>query len=156
MQERALDGRRTFWLFLHWLYHIQARQYKHVLDVYDYKNQQNPQFPKLHIKLLEQFEGSRTFTNLIKPLLPKNRTEQPCSHTHVASSERSFHCARLLTCKITIRTHSNTQTQTQASMYTHTNKHTNIDIHTKYTQAYSPGHEPGAQASMYTHAYMHT
>ena len=36
-----------------------------------------PPFSKLLIKLLEQFEGSRTFTNCIKPLLPKNRTEQP-------------------------------------------------------------------------------
>ena len=32
---------------------------------------------KLHIELLEQFEGSRTFTNFIEPLLSQNRTEQP-------------------------------------------------------------------------------
>ena len=36
-----------------------------------------PPFSKLHIELLEQFEGSITFTNFIEPLLPKNRTEQP-------------------------------------------------------------------------------
>jgi hypothetical protein len=36
-----------------------------------------PPFSKLHIELLELFEGSRTFTNFIEPLLPKNRTEQP-------------------------------------------------------------------------------
>jgi len=51
------------------------RQFKHVLDEYDLRNQQNPPFSKLHI---EQFESSRTFMNFIKPLLPKNRTEQPC------------------------------------------------------------------------------
>jgi len=32
---------------------------------------------KLHIELLEQFEGSRTCTNFIKPLLPKHQTELP-------------------------------------------------------------------------------
>ena len=53
-------------------------QLKHVLDEYDLRNQQNPQFLKLHIELLEQFEGSRTVTNFIEPLLPKRRTEQPC------------------------------------------------------------------------------
>jgi len=31
---------------------------------------------KLHIELLKQFKNSRTFTNFIKPLLPKYRTEQ--------------------------------------------------------------------------------
>jgi len=31
----------------------------------------------LHVKLLEQFEESRTFMNFIEPLLPKKRTEQP-------------------------------------------------------------------------------
>ena len=39
-------------------------------------------FPKLHIKPFEQFEGSRTFTNFIEPLLPKklSRTlSNPCS-----------------------------------------------------------------------------
>jgi len=44
---------------------------------YDHGNQQNPPFPKLHIELREQFEGSRTFTDCIEPLLPKKRTEQP-------------------------------------------------------------------------------
>ena len=38
-------------------------------------------FPELHIKPFEQFEGFRTFTNFIEPLLPKKRTEQPCSVT---------------------------------------------------------------------------
>ena len=38
-------------------------------------------FPKLHIEPFEQFEGSRTFTNFIEPLLPKKRTEQPW-HTY--------------------------------------------------------------------------
>ena len=32
--------------------------------------------PKLHIEPFTQFEGSRTFTNFIEPLLPKKRTEQ--------------------------------------------------------------------------------
>ena len=50
------------------------RQFEHVLDEYEHRNQQNPPFSKLHIKLLEQFEGSRTFTNFIKPLPPKNPT----------------------------------------------------------------------------------
>ena len=59
-------------------YNIHVRQYKHVLDEYDHGNQQYPPFSKLHIELLEQLEGSRTFTNFIEPLLPKNRTEQPC------------------------------------------------------------------------------
>ena len=39
--------------------------------------QQNPPFSKLHIELLKQFESSRAFTNFIKTLLPKKRTEQP-------------------------------------------------------------------------------
>jgi len=34
-------------------------------------------FPKLHIKPFKQFEGCRTFTNFIEPVLPKKRTEQP-------------------------------------------------------------------------------
>jgi hypothetical protein len=34
-------------------------------------------FPKLHIVLFKQFEGSRTFTNFIKPLLPKNELNNP-------------------------------------------------------------------------------
>jgi len=38
------------------------RQFKHVLDEYDHRNQQNPPFSKLHIELLKQFGGSRTFT----------------------------------------------------------------------------------------------
>jgi hypothetical protein len=46
------------------------------LDEFDHGNQQNLPFPKLHIELLKQFEGSRTFTSFIEPLLPK-RTEQP-------------------------------------------------------------------------------
>lgn len=33
---------------------------------------------RLHIKLLGQYEGSKTFTSFIGPLLPKNRSEQPC------------------------------------------------------------------------------
>ena len=52
-----------------------------------------PPFSKLHIELLEQFECSRTFTNFIKPLLPKNRTERPWNvlhtsplHDHVTST----------------------------------------------------------------------
>jgi len=53
------------------------RQFKHILDEYEHRNQQTPPFSKLHIELLEQFEGSRTFTNLTKPLLPINRIEQP-------------------------------------------------------------------------------
>jgi hypothetical protein len=53
------------------------RQLKHVLDEYDHRYQQTPPFSKLHIKLLEQFESSRAFTNFIEPWLPKNRTEQP-------------------------------------------------------------------------------
>lgn len=48
-----------------------VRQFKHVLDVYDLGNQQNPPFPKLYINLFEQFEGSKTFTNFIEFLLPK-------------------------------------------------------------------------------------
>jgi len=48
------------------------KQFKHVLDEYDHRNQQNPPFSKLHIELIEQFEGSRTFTNFIEPSLPKN------------------------------------------------------------------------------------
>jgi len=53
------------------------RQFKHVLDEYDHRNQQNPPFSKLHIELLKQFDGSRTFSNFIEFLLPKSRTEQP-------------------------------------------------------------------------------
>ena len=53
-------------------------QLKHVLDECDHRNQQNPPYSKLHIELLEQFEGSRTSTNFIEPLLPNKRTEQPC------------------------------------------------------------------------------
>jgi len=66
------------------------------LDKYDFRNQQNPPFSKLHIELLEQFKGSRTFTNFIEPLLSKNRIKQPCikhtphmhthSHTHACTS----------------------------------------------------------------------
>ena len=48
-----------------------------LLDKRDHGNQQNPPFSKLQIEQLEQFEGSRTFTNFIEPILPKNRTEQP-------------------------------------------------------------------------------
>jgi len=55
-----------------------VRQYKHVLDEWDHGNKQNFPFPKLHIELLEHFEGSRTFTNFIEPLLPKYWTEQTC------------------------------------------------------------------------------
>ena len=47
------------------------------MDVYDHGNQQNPSFSKLHIELLEQFEGSRTFTNFIESLLPKNKLNNP-------------------------------------------------------------------------------
>ena len=47
------------------------------MDKYDLKNQQNAPFSKLHIELLKQIEGSSTFTNFIKPMLPKNRTKQP-------------------------------------------------------------------------------
>jgi len=80
MQKRALDDCEMFCFFLHSLiiiHYIHVEQYKHVLDEYDHGNQQNPPFPKLHIELLKQFEGSRTFTNFIEPLLPRNRTEQP-------------------------------------------------------------------------------
>ena len=45
--------------------------------MFDHGNQQNPPSSKLHIELLKQFEGSKTFTNCIKPLLPKKRIEQP-------------------------------------------------------------------------------
>jgi hypothetical protein len=34
-------------------------------------------FPKLRIEPFEQFEGSRTFTNFIEPLLPKNEPNNP-------------------------------------------------------------------------------
>jgi hypothetical protein len=40
-------------------------------------------FPELHIKPFEQFEGFRTFTNFIEPLLPKKRTEQPWFLRHI-------------------------------------------------------------------------
>jgi len=56
------------------------RQFKYVWASIDYRNQQNAPFSKLHIKLLKQFEGSRTSTNFIEPLLPKNRTEQSWQH----------------------------------------------------------------------------
>jgi hypothetical protein len=56
---------------------MNLRQFKHVLDKYDHRDQQNPSFSTLHIKLLKQFEGSRTFTSIIEPLHPKQRTEQP-------------------------------------------------------------------------------
>jgi len=39
------------------------------LDVYDLRNQQDLPFSILHVELLEPFEGSRTFTNFIEPLL---------------------------------------------------------------------------------------
>ena len=61
-------------IFLHLLiiiYYIHVRQYKHVLDEYDDGNQRNPPFPKLHIELLEQFEGSRIFHELYRTLAPK-------------------------------------------------------------------------------------
>jgi hypothetical protein len=67
--------RSDFLLIL--IYYVHVRQYKHVLDEQDHGNQQNPPFSKLQIEQLEQFEGSRTFTNFIEPILPKNRTEQP-------------------------------------------------------------------------------
>jgi hypothetical protein len=70
--------------FLIIIYYIHVRQYKHVLDEYDHGNKQNPPFSKLHI---EQFEGSRTFTNFIEPLLPKSRTEQPCFQPHPYSPQ---------------------------------------------------------------------
>ena len=66
MQGKALDGRQTFRFFVYGLnitYFMYLKQYKHVLDEYDLRNQQNPPFSKSHIELLEQFEGSRTFTN---------------------------------------------------------------------------------------------
>jgi len=69
----VLYTRKTI-LFLHSLfiiYCIRVRQYKHVLDEYDDGSQQNPPFPKLHIQLLEQFEGSRTFTTLSNPCSQK-------------------------------------------------------------------------------------
>ena len=81
MQDKALDGRQTFWFFVYGLniiYYMFLRQFKQVLDEYDFRNQQNPPFLTLHIELLEQFEGSRTFTNFIEPLLPSIWTEQPC------------------------------------------------------------------------------
>jgi hypothetical protein len=74
MQERAFNGRHTFLILIYSLiviYYIHVRQYKHVLDEYDHANQQNPPFPKLHIELLEQFEGSRTFTKFINPCFQK-------------------------------------------------------------------------------------
>ena len=77
MQEKAFDGRQTFWFFvyrLNVLYYIYLRQFKHVLDKYDHRNQQIPPFSRSQIELLEQCEGSRTFTNFIKPLLLKHRT----------------------------------------------------------------------------------
>jgi len=37
-------------------------------------------FSKLHIKPFEQFEGSRTFTKLNKPLLPKNGPNNPAPY----------------------------------------------------------------------------
>jgi hypothetical protein len=84
MQGKALDGRQTFRFFVYGLnitYFMYLKQYKHVLDEYDLRNQQNPPFSKLHIELLEQFEGSRTFTNFTEFLLSKNRTEQPWFET---------------------------------------------------------------------------
>jgi hypothetical protein len=43
----------------------------------EHANQQNHPSSKLHIELLEQFEGSRTLLDFIEPLLPKKRAEQP-------------------------------------------------------------------------------
>jgi len=63
---------------------IYLKRNKQVLDEYDHRNQQSPPFLKLHIELLQQFEGSRTFTNIIEPLLPKKRTEQPWLHLYLA------------------------------------------------------------------------
>jgi hypothetical protein len=62
-------------IFLHSLFTCKTLQA--CLDKYDLGNQQDSPFPKLHIELLEQFEGSRSFTNFFEPLLTKNRTEQP-------------------------------------------------------------------------------
>ena len=57
----------------------------------EHGNQQNPPLLKSHIELLKQFKGSRTFTNFIEPLLPKNRNEQPCVHVKVMyGSGQSF------------------------------------------------------------------
>ena len=52
--------------------------YKHTRSFEGGRWSPRTRFPKLHIKPFEQFEGSRTFTIFIKPLLPKKRTEQPC------------------------------------------------------------------------------
>ena len=54
------------------IYYMYLRQLRHFLDEYDHRNQQNPPFSKLHIELLEQFEGSITFTIFIEPLLKKS------------------------------------------------------------------------------------
>jgi hypothetical protein len=69
-----------------WIYHMYSRQFKHVLVEYDLRNQRNPPFSKLHIELLKQFEGSRTFTDFIEPLLPKNELNNPGSLCMVQAS----------------------------------------------------------------------
>jgi hypothetical protein len=47
-------------------------------------------------KLLEQLEGSRTFTNFIAPLLSKNRTEQLCDWGWLEPSiQVTIRCLRL-------------------------------------------------------------
>ena len=56
---------------------MHSRQYEHVLDEHDHRNQQTPPFLTLHIKLLKQFKDSRTFTDFTEPLLPKNELHNP-------------------------------------------------------------------------------
>jgi hypothetical protein len=75
MQKIAFDGRQILCFFVHSfiIYIIRSRQYKHILDEYNHRNRQNPPFYSLHVALIEQFEGPRTFTNFTEPLLPKKR-----------------------------------------------------------------------------------
>ena len=54
--------------------------YKHkqvIWKFWRWEEEPKGRFQNLHIEPFKQFEGSRTLSNFIEPLLPKKRTEQP-------------------------------------------------------------------------------
>ena len=61
--------------------HTCLRQFTHVLDEHDHRNQQTPPSSTLHIELLEQFEGSKTSKTFIYPCSQKIELSNPGEYT---------------------------------------------------------------------------
>jgi hypothetical protein len=68
----------------------------HVLGEHDYGNQQNPPLLKLHIKMLEQFKGPKTFTIFIEPCSQRNKLNNPGLACLIL--KRATRCALCIIC----------------------------------------------------------